>query len=95
MTVLHFERFPVDANRVDDFERLVGNTLELMRSAGGCLWADGAKALDDEPSYIVLSEWRCEADLEAWAVGAEAAAFLDDVDVLLRGDSTDRRFTGT
>ena len=92
MTVLAFERYPVDPNRIEAFEELVGSVLGAMRSAGGCLWADAARAFDDEPSYVVLGEWRAEADLNAWEASTECAVFLESVDVHLRGDPTRRRF---
>jgi quinol monooxygenase YgiN len=94
LTVLQFERYPVDANRTDGFEALVQTLLTQVRAAPGVLWADASKAFDDEPSYLVLSEWRTEADLEAWEAGTEALAFLEQVDVHLRGEPTRRRFTG-
>ena len=63
-----------------------------MRSAPGALWADAARATDDDPSWIVLSEWRTEADLAAWESGAPASEFSDAAEALLRGDITRRRF---
>lgn len=94
MTVLSFERYPVDPQRTQEFVALVDKLLEEMRSAPGVLWADATKAFDDEPSYILLGEWRTDADLEAWNGDPSAKAFRDDVDVNLRGEPTRRRFHG-
>lgn len=95
MTVLSFERYPVDPKRTDDFAALVGKLLDDIRKAPGVLWADATKAFDDEPSYIVLSEWRTDADFEAWEAAAPAKTFRDDVDIHLRDEPTRRRFTST
>ncbi len=95
MTVLAFERYPAVPDSVEAFEELVRGVLEAMRSAGGCLWADGAKAFEDEPSYVVLSEWRTGADLDAWEASNEVVGFQEKIDVHLRGDATRRRFTGS
>jgi quinol monooxygenase YgiN len=63
-----------------------------MRSAPGALWADAARAGDDDPSWIVLSEWRTAADLDAWESGPASTQFSQAADALLRGDITRRRF---
>jgi heme-degrading monooxygenase HmoA len=93
LTVLRFERYPVDAKRTEGFEALVGAFLDAMRAAPGLLWADATKAFDDDPSYVVLSEWRTDADLDAWESSGAATTFGDGVDVHLRDDPTSRRFT--
>ena len=90
MTVLVFERHAVNADRREAYEEALAAHLETIRQAPGALWADAARAFDDEPSYIVLSEWRTEADADAFAV--VRAAFAEKVDVMLRGDTTLRRF---
>ena len=63
-----------------------------MRGASGNLWADAARAFDDEPSYIVASEWRSEADVNAWDACDSAAGFAEAIYPLLRGEATRRRF---
>lgn len=93
MTVLAFQRFPVAVHSIEAFEELLNGILAAMRSAGGALWADATRAFDDDPSYILLSEWTTPADLDAWEAGTGAAAFEERIDVHLRGDPTRRRFT--
>jgi quinol monooxygenase YgiN len=92
-TVLLFERYPVDPRTAADFERLLGDHLDAMRRAPGSLLADAGRALDDEPSVVVWSEWREAPDLDAWEATAEAASFADRADALLRAAPTRRRFT--
>ncbi len=94
MTVLSFERYPVDPSKSDEFESLVADLLVEMRSAEGILWADVAQAFDDEPSYVLLGEWRTEADLEAWMATGNSSGFEEVVVALLRGETTRRRYTG-
>ena len=93
MTALAFQRYPVAPHSVEAFEELLGGLLAEMRAAGGALWADATRAFDDEPSYIVLSEWATPADLDAWEAGAGATAFDERIDVHLRSDPTRRRFS--
>lgn len=93
MTALSFRRYPVSTQGVEAFEELLGSVLATIRTTPGALWADAAKAFDDEPSYVVLSEWTAPADLDAWEAGAEHEAFEQAVDVHLRADPTSRRFT--
>lgn len=95
MTVLVLERHPVDPRRAPEFEQLVDEVLVQMRSAAGALWADAARVLDADPSYVVASEWRTEADADAWTSSAPARWFVDAVDPLLRGDVTRRSFTAS
>ena len=92
MTVLAFERHPVDPAQTQAFEALVGALLDEMRRAPGNLWADAARAFDDDPSYLVTSEWRTEADAEAWQASGDAVGFAERSDPMLRGDVTRRRF---
>ncbi len=92
MTVLSFERYPVDPNQTERFEALVEELLTKMRSAPGALWADCARAFDDEPSYLLLSEWRTDADFEAWRAGDGPLRFAEAVDIALRGEATKRSF---
>ena len=92
MTVLALDRYAVAPDSEKRFRELIDELLIRMRVAGGILWADAAKASDDEPSYVVLSEWRSDADLEAWETDDPAAVFRDGVDVLLRGEVVRRRF---
>jgi quinol monooxygenase YgiN len=92
LTVLYFERFPVDPAGEERFKQLVFELLERIRAAGGALWADAARAFDDEPSYVLLSEWRTTADLDAWDTSEDAGVFRDRSDPHLRGEVTRRRF---
>ncbi|MGH2759994.1 MAG: antibiotic biosynthesis monooxygenase family protein [Actinomycetota bacterium] len=92
MTVLSFERYPVDPKQTERFETLVNELLAIMRTAPGALWADAGRAFDDEPSYLLLSEWRTDADLDAWLASDTPRGFGDAVDAALRGDITRRRF---
>jgi quinol monooxygenase YgiN len=91
-TVLAFERHPVAPDNAEEFIGLLNDLLETMRSAPGALWADAARAGDDDPSWLVLSEWRTGADLDAWESSGPAVAFSQATDVLLRDDITRRRF---
>lgn len=92
MTVLALERYPVELKSVGDFQALLAGMIAAMREQPGLLWADGARALDDDPSYIVLSEWRTAGDVDAWEESETARALTDRFDVFLRGDVTRRRF---
>lgn len=94
MTVLAFERYPIDPVRAEEFDRLADELLGAMRAAPGVLWADAARAFDDEPSRVLLSEWRTQADVDAWEGGREARSFAEASEVLLRGEVTRRRFSG-
>jgi quinol monooxygenase YgiN len=93
VTTLRFERYPVEAERRDDFIASVGALVDAMRAAAGNLWADVSSAVDDDPSCLVLSEWRTSADASAWAAGETAGSFLATVDPLLRGEPTIRSFS--
>lgn len=93
MSVLQLERHPVQPASVDAFETRLRAILEDMRRAPGALWADAARAFDDDPSYVIASEWRTEADAEAWTNSAQARRFASFADPLVRGDVSRRRFT--
>ncbi len=93
MTVLAFERHPVDPSHEEAFEDALRAFVDEIRAAPGALWADAARAFDDDPSYVVASEWRTEADADAWEASEAATAFRERTDALLRGDVTRRRFT--
>lgn len=93
MTVLSFQRFPVAPGAEQAFEELAGRYAAAVRGAPGLLWCDLARAGDDDPSFLVLSEWRTPADADAWEDGDTARAFADEIDVHLRGDPTRRRFS--
>lgn len=95
MTVLVLERHPVDARKAPEFERLLDEVLVQMRAAAGALWADAARCLEPDASYLVAAEWRTEADAEAWTSSADARWFADATDPLLRGDVTRRSFTAS
>ncbi len=92
MTVLGYERYPVDPASEASFKELVDEHLARIRSAGGALWADAAKAFDDEPSYVLLSEWRSAGDLDSWEANAEVRVFNERSDGYLRGEVTRRRY---
>ena len=95
MTVLLFERHPVDPHRAPEFEQLVDEVLVHLRAAAGSLWAEAARFLDADPSYVLASEWRTEADADAWTSSAHARWFVDAIDPLLRGDVTRRTFAAS
>ena len=92
MTVLSFDRYPVAPDRIEDFERAVVDLLVAMRTSPGALWAEGLRAPDSSGGYVVLAEWRTDADVDAWGSSERAAAFADSVDVLLGAEVTRRRF---
>ena len=91
MTVLAFERHPVDEGCVPAFEELLEALVSAAREAPGVLWADAFRAFDDAPSYVVMSEWRTEADLDAFEGAEAAASFDEEADPLRRADPTRRR----
>lgn len=93
MTVLQLERFAVDASATDAFGSLLAELLGEMREQPGLLWADAARATDDDPSFILLSEWRTAPDADRWDDDA-GLAFADRVNAQLRGEVTRRRFQG-
>jgi quinol monooxygenase YgiN len=88
LTVLVLKRFGVDPSQVAAFEELAAALVDRARAAPGLLWADLSRAADDPPSFLLLCEWRTEADADAF----EASADLEAFDPLLRGEITDRRF---
>lgn len=92
-TVLAFERHPVQPTRVDEFERLLDEILRDLRRQPGLLWADAAAAFDDRPSYVLLSEWRTGADLDAWEEGTAFREHTQRGDAYRREAPTRRRFT--
>lgn len=92
MTVLRFERHAVAADEVEAFTAVLTELLDAIRRQPGVLWADAARALDDDPSYILLSEWRTEPDLRAWEEGAEASELREHIESLERSDVTRRLF---
>lgn len=91
-THLRVERYPVAPDSVEEFEALAGGYVAEARAHPGSLWADLARAADDDPSFLVLSEWRTAADLDAFSAGPSAAAFEDEAAIMLRGEPTSRRF---
>jgi quinol monooxygenase YgiN len=95
VTVLVFERHPVDARHTPEFERLVDEVLAKMRLHPGVLWADAARWIDVDPGYLVASEWRTDADADAWTSSADADWFAEAAHPLLRGEVTRRRFTAS
>lgn len=92
MTVLSFTRYPVAPERIEDFDRAAASMLAGLRAAPGALWAEGLRALDGSGGYVVVAEWRTDADADAWGSSERAAAFAESVDVLLGADVTHRRF---
>ena len=95
MTVLSFERYPVASEQVEAFERAVAELIGTLRSAGGALWAEALRGQDPAGGYVVVVEWRTEADADAWTSSAEALRFAQDVDVLLGAEITRRRFVAS
>jgi quinol monooxygenase YgiN len=95
VTVLILERHPVDPRSAPEFDQLADEVLVQMRAAPGALWADAARSLDADPSYLVASEWRTEADADAWTSSPQALWFADAIDPLLRADVTRRRFSAS
>src|SRR5688500_6168326 len=93
MTTLRLERYSVEVGQPEVFIAAAGALVDAMRAAPGNLWADVSSAVDDEPSCLVLSEWRTPADASAWAAGETAGSFLTSVDPLLRGEPTVRTFS--
>lgn len=92
-TVLALERHPVHPARVDDFERLLDDVLAELRRQPGLLWADAASAVDDRPSYVLLSEWRTAGDLDAWEESTAFRDYAERGEAYLREAPTRRRFT--
>ncbi|HVE93032.1 MAG TPA: antibiotic biosynthesis monooxygenase family protein [Actinomycetota bacterium] len=93
-TALWLERLPVHPARVVELEGLLGEMVAEMRSAAGCLWTDASAAMDDVPSYLVLSEWRSSSDLEAWLGGAGCRELGLRREPWLRDSVSGRRFSG-
>lgn len=91
-TVLLFERHPVHPAQVDAFRRWAAEVVADLRRQPGNLWADAARASDDDPSFVVLSEWRTAGDADAWEASDAFAGHRDAVDALVREDPTRRRF---
>jgi quinol monooxygenase YgiN len=92
VTVLLLERYPVEPARSNDFEQLVAVLLAGMRSAPGALWADVTRVSGADPAYLLLAEWRTEPDADAWSASAPSSTFAEQVDALLAGEITRRRF---
>lgn len=88
MTVLVLERYPVDPAHLPRFDELASDRIDQMRSAPGILWAEGARTADEESGFLVIAEWRTDADAEAF----RNANVLDVFDAVLVGDVTVRRF---
>jgi quinol monooxygenase YgiN len=91
LTVLSFERFTTAPDADERFAARVEVHLEGLRRAAGALWADLAGV---RGGYLLLSEWRTPADLDAWEAGEAAQNFWGDLDVYLIGEPTRRRFEG-
>ena len=91
MTVLSFERFTAAPDADERFVARVEIHLEELRRAPGALWADLAGV---RGGYLLVSEWRTAADLDAWEAGNSAQNFRGDLDVFLIGEPTRRRFEG-
>jgi heme-degrading monooxygenase HmoA len=90
VTILLVERYPVAADKTDEFEALLDGYLRAVREQDGALWADGGSG--DADGYLVVSEWRTAEALDAWQ-GADALRGWDDAaDPLLVGDVSRRRF---
>lgn len=94
MTALLVERHPVQPGHERDFRSALEQHLDRMREADGVLWADAGETLDDGPGYLVLSEWRTAADLEAWERSGHRERFAEQTDPWVREAATARRFRG-
>jgi quinol monooxygenase YgiN len=99
LSILVVERYPVDPSHISRFEALAQSRVDELRAAAGNLWADLARASDDAPSFLLLSEWRSEGDAEAAgasaagsAAGSTAGSTDGLFDAVLRGEVTRRRF---
>jgi quinol monooxygenase YgiN len=90
VTVLRLDRYPVGSDRSSAFEALLPEYLAAIREAAGALWADAARTSGGH--YLVLSEWRTAADLDAWEGSGADTGFTQAADVLLEGDVGRRRF---
>jgi quinol monooxygenase YgiN len=92
LTVLSFERFTiVPDDAAEPFVARVEQCLDELRRAPGALWADLAGF---RGGFMLLSEWRTAADLDAWEAGTVDQNFRADIDVYLIGEPTRRRFEG-
>lgn len=92
MSVLSLEQYSVAAGSRTDFEPLLAELLTVMRTQPGLLWADGGRT-EDETAYVLLSEWRSQADLDAWQKTPASRDWEQATDPLLTGDGTRRRFS--
>ena len=92
MSVLLYERYPVDPVRSREFEHAANELLSALRKAPGALWAELSRAVDGDQTYLLIAEWRTEADADAWAASGPAVEFMRAVDVLLGAEITRRRF---
>lgn len=94
MSVLWLERHQVDGSRRSEHDTALALLLDAMRAADGFLWADAAASIVDDEMTTVVSEWRTQADLEAFRAGEAYSAFARDVEVALREAPSLRRFEG-
>ena len=92
-TVLVLERHPVQPGSKEAYEAWLGELLDATRAQPGVLWTDAAEAFDDAPSFLVLSEWLTEGDLEAWESSEGYGTLTERADPWLRESPMRRRFT--
>ncbi len=90
MSVLHLERLLSAAGSAEALGSNARSMVASMRSADGALWAEVTEV---EDGFLVLSEWRSEADLEGWQGSAGAEALAQARDALMAEAPTLRRFT--
>ena len=90
MTVLHVERHYPHPHTRSDFEREIGRLVEQMRPFA--LWVDVAASVVDADVVSVLSEWRTDADLDAFLAGSQYPHLSQGLDPHVRESPTVRRF---
>ncbi|HVL82300.1 MAG TPA: antibiotic biosynthesis monooxygenase family protein [Actinomycetota bacterium] len=92
-SVLIHERHAVHPRHAEAYRALLSEMVSSARAAPGVLWADAAEAWDDQPSFVVLSEWRTSADADAWLASPARIRVLDRGEPWLREGTATRRFS--
>jgi quinol monooxygenase YgiN len=92
VSVLLLERHLLDDTFRDEYERAVSDLLALMRVAGGFLWADAAESLQEPGTVSIASEWRTDADLDAFCAADAYREFVERNDLRLHEPPMVRRF---
>jgi heme-degrading monooxygenase HmoA len=88
LSVLVFERYPVDPPQSEAFQELALVRIESMRAAPGILWAELLLGAEEGSGFLVLSEWRNEGDADSWEADSDPSA----LDAFVTSDVTRRRF---